>query len=135
MAFLEPRKKKKTPKIKIKGGGSAITNWKLALIIIGSIVAAILIAALIWWLYKRRQAKKAVGTKGGEDMERLEPEKRERGSLDDVEGAYRDGRTQGSASPELRSKMKRPDVAILLHTGRQMCLTPRVSDDHANRTQ
>lgn len=95
MALLEPRKKNKTPKIKIKGGGAAITNWKLALIIIGSIVAAILIAVLIWWLYKRHQAKKAVGAKKGEDMERLEPEKRERGSLDDVEGAYRDGRTQG----------------------------------------
>lgn len=92
MPHLDARKKKKTPKIKIKGG-SAITDWKLALIILGSIIAAILIAVLIWWLYKRQKAKKALAAKEGTDMERLEPEKRERGSLDEGEGAYKDGRT------------------------------------------
>jgi hypothetical protein len=64
-------KPKKTTKI--QNGSAIIANWQLALIIIGSIIAACLIAYAAYWFYKRRQAKKAVSGKGEEDEEAFKP--------------------------------------------------------------
>ncbi|KAF2027089.1 hypothetical protein EK21DRAFT_115207 [Setomelanomma holmii] len=103
---LNPRAPKKSKSKfkskKVKVGSGSIENWKLALIIIGSIIAACLLAYAACWFYKRRQAKKRlVG-----DEEKLKPEVNgpgeERGSLEyTVAGAgaggvgrYEDGHTR-----------------------------------------
>ncbi|KAH7359810.1 hypothetical protein BKA66DRAFT_552518 [Pyrenochaeta sp. MPI-SDFR-AT-0127] len=96
---LEKRKKKK--KTKVKGGGAIFgENWQLALVIIAGIIAAILIGCLIWYLWKKQKAKKALAFKG--DQENLDPYWNgpgTRGSFDGVNmgeaGKYEDARRYG----------------------------------------